>query len=249
MTVDHSQDESVENLFRSIQSDHGKLDVLVNNAYAGVDFISRNTGKKFYKANPCEQWDLINGVGLRNHFICTVLASRMMVEQKDGLIVNISSIGGLRYLFNVAYGIGKIGCDRMAADCAKELKRDNVTMISLWPGAVKTEYIEENVLKKEGFMARPASQTIFQNAESVEFAGKAIVKLAEDGQRIQKTGKILLVSDLAREYNFTDEDGRIPDMRSLKTILASQGYVLLPKILPESFRVPLFFMHQLSNKF
>ena len=61
--------------------------------------------------------------------------------------MNISSPGGLKYLFNVAYGIGKAGKDRMAADCARELKRDNVTMISLWPGAVKTEYIEEAVLK------------------------------------------------------------------------------------------------------
>ena len=74
----------------------------------------------------------------------------MMVDRKDGLIVNISSMGGLKYLFNVPYGIGKAGCDRMAADCAVELKDHNVTMISLWPGPVKTEYIKENVLGKEG---------------------------------------------------------------------------------------------------
>ena len=81
--------------------------------------ISRNTGKKFYVADPIEQWDCINSVGLRNHFLCTVYASRIMVPQKDGLIVNISSVGGLTYLFNVAYGIGKAACDRMAADCAR----------------------------------------------------------------------------------------------------------------------------------
>ena len=81
--------------------------------------ISRNTGKKFYVADPIEQWDCINNVGLRNHFLCTVYASRIMVPQKDGLIVNISSVGGLTYLFNVAYGIGKAACDRMAADCAR----------------------------------------------------------------------------------------------------------------------------------
>jgi NAD(P)-dependent dehydrogenase (short-subunit alcohol dehydrogenase family) len=51
--------------------------------------------------------------------------------------VNVSSIGGLRYLFNVAYGVGKAACDRMAADCALELKGSNVAMISLWPGAVR----------------------------------------------------------------------------------------------------------------
>ena len=70
----------------------------------------------------------------------------MMTRQKSGLIVNISSSGGLRYLFNVAYGVGKAGKDRMAADCAVELKKYNVAMVSLWPGAVKTEKMQESIL-------------------------------------------------------------------------------------------------------
>ena len=71
-----------------------------------------------------------------------------MTHSKSGLIVNISSTGGLRYLFNVAYGVGKAGKDRMAADCAVELKKYNVVMISLWPGAVKTEKMQETILGK-----------------------------------------------------------------------------------------------------
>jgi short-subunit dehydrogenase len=84
----------------------------------------------------------------------------MMVERKDGLIVNVSSPGGLRYLFNVVYGVGKAAVDRMAADCAVELKKDNVTMISLWPGPVKTEYVEENVLNKSKGTSRPLEHLI-----------------------------------------------------------------------------------------
>lgn len=64
-----------------------------------------------------------------------------MVPRKQGLIVNISSLGGVRYLFNVAYGIGKAAVDRMAVDCGIELKKHNVTMLSLYPGAVKTELV------------------------------------------------------------------------------------------------------------
>ena len=101
---------------------------------------------KFYDMDPSEQWDKINGVGLRNHFLCTVFASRIMVDRRDGLIVNVSSSGGIKYLFNVAYGVGKAACDRMAADCAVELKDNFVTMVSLWPGPVKTEYIQDNLI-------------------------------------------------------------------------------------------------------
>jgi dehydrogenase/reductase SDR family protein 1 len=66
-----------------------------------------------------------------------------MVQNKSGLIVNISSLGGLQYLFNAPYTIGKSACDRMATDCAIELKKENVAMISLWPGFAKTEFVQE----------------------------------------------------------------------------------------------------------
>ena len=77
--------------------------------------------------------------------IC-IVRFRIMAENKTGLIINVSSGGGLRYLFNVAYGVGKAACDRMAADCAMELKKHNVAMVSLWPGAVKTEKVQDMVL-------------------------------------------------------------------------------------------------------
>ena len=49
----------------------------------------------------------------------------------------------------MAYGIGKAAVDRMAADCAVELRKHNVAMISLWPGPVKTEYVAAKVEKSE----------------------------------------------------------------------------------------------------
>jgi dehydrogenase/reductase SDR family member 1 len=45
-----------------------------------------------------------------------------MVKNRKGLIVNVSSFGGKMFLFNPVYGVGKAGCDKMARDCAKELK-------------------------------------------------------------------------------------------------------------------------------
>merc|ERR1712038_219143 len=207
VTVDHSNDVEVAGLFERIKEENnGKLDVLVNNAYAGVDMIGKNSGKKFYVEDPSKQWDCINGVGLRNHFLCTVYASRIMTKRND----------------------------RMAADCAVELKDHNVTMISLWPGPVKTEYIKENVLGKEGLGDTGA----FTNAESVEFSGKAITKLAIDPKRLEKTGKILFVCDLAREYDFTDEDGDIHDIRSLGYQFSRTGHTWIASIIPGFLRVP-----------
>ena len=43
----------------------------------------------------------------RNHYLCSTYAAQMMTEVRQGLIINVSSIGGTMYLFNVAYGVGK----------------------------------------------------------------------------------------------------------------------------------------------
>jgi len=250
--MDHAVDADVEALFVKIKMEqNNRLDVLVNNAYAGVSFIMNNKGKKFWDCEPVEAWDCINGVGLRGHYICTVLASRIMVNNGKGLIVNVSSIGGLRYLFNVAYGIGKAGCDRMAADCAMELKDSGVTMVSLWPGAVKTEAIVTNVLEKEHKSAEDEKMAkAFENGESVEFAGKSIRYLAADTNVINKTGKILLTLKLASEYGFADVDGSLPmDYTQLNNLLAMNGNTWLAALVPNLIKIPFLAVHMGSYKF
>jgi len=254
LVVDHADDNQVKSMFEQIKKERdGQLDILVNNAYAGVNMIFKNTGKKFYEADPSEHWDTINGVGLRNHFLCTTYASRMMVERKSGLIVNISSMGGLNYLFNVPYGVGKAAVDRMAADCGHELRKNNVTMVSLWPGPVKTEYITENILEKPKDGASPqelASANMFEKmGETIEFAGMAISHLAQDSNKHSKTGRILLTCDLAREYRFKDTDGSIHDVRSISELLTAYGHTWLGAIIPSFVRVPLTLLHYRGYKF
>ena len=90
---------------------------------------------------------------------------------------------------------------------------------------------------------------VFQNAESVEFAGKAIVKLALDPKRISKTGRILLVCDLAKEYGFTDSDGDVHDIRSLGNLLNARGHTWISAVVPDFVRLPLPVMHFAGNKF
>ena len=109
-----------------------------------------------------------------------------MAQRKQGLIVNISSLGGMQYIFNVPYGVGKCAVDRMAADCSIELKDANVAMISLYPGAVKTELMKmaisknmpetEESLKKNNGMS---FNELIEHGETTEFSGKILVALAQ----------------------------------------------------------------------
>ncbi|KRZ11799.1 Dehydrogenase/reductase SDR family member 1 [Trichinella zimbabwensis] len=244
---DHSKDEEIKALFQRIEEEqNGQLDILVNNAYSGIKAIASCIGKKFWECEP-DVWDDINNTGLRNHYICSVYAARLMVPRKSGLIVTISSVGGLRYLFNVPYGVGKAACDRMAVDCAEELKAENVAYISIWPGAVQTELILNNLDAMSemaiGSFDKETVKNIFINGESTEYVGKAVVHLAADKDVIKRTGRVYFTADIGREYGFVDVNNRsINSIRSLKHMLSMSNYRKMAWAVPAWIRIPGWLM-------
>lgn len=194
---DHARDEEVAALFDRVAKEAGRLDVLVNNAFAFPDVTT--LGRPFWE-QPIAEWDKMHGVGLRSHYVASVFGARLMVPAKRGLIVNVSSYGGGRYAISVAYGVGKAGVDRLAHDLAHELKPHGVAAVSLWPGIVRTE----RLVAADGFgfdMSR---------AESARYSGRGVVALAGDEQVLERTGQVLLIADLADHYGFTDLDGTRP---------------------------------------
>lgn len=118
--VNHGDDQQICRLFERIEREqNGQLDILVNNVYGGVQAIGEAYGKTFWELEP-SFWDATNNVGLRGHYVASIYAARMMTKRKQGIIFTISSWGGMSYIFNVPYGVGKSACDRLAADMAKE---------------------------------------------------------------------------------------------------------------------------------
>ncbi|KHN84598.1 Dehydrogenase/reductase SDR family member 1, partial [Toxocara canis] len=232
----------------------GGLTYLFNVAY-GVGkcaTLCDVNGKTFWETD-ANIWDEVNNVGLRNHYYCCVYAARMMVPRKRGLIVNISSVGGLTYLFNVAYGVGKCAMDRMAADMGDELRAHNVAVVSLWPGSVRTE-IFKKVVGSGTFDNSKDPQLrkmrkFLEEGESTEFAGKAVVTLAKDTNIMKKSGRVLIAADLGLDYKFTDIDGRQPpSIRSLKTLLDVGGFSKIGDYLPPWLRIPGWLMIAVTSR-
>ncbi|XP_008284234.1 dehydrogenase/reductase SDR family member 1 [Stegastes partitus] len=249
---DSTKCEDIEQLFDRVKREqNGRLDMLVNNAYAGVQDIFDNMGKKFWETDP-SIWDSINNAGLRGHYFFSVYAARLMVAQGRGLIVTISSFGGMRYLFNVPYGVGKAACDRLAADTAVELKSRGVASVSLWPGAVQTELITQMVLEKETPQGiNPKFKEVFADGETTELSGKCIVNLAKDKNLMSLTGKILMTCDLARRYGIKDVDGRsVADYTSIKYLLSQAPYLSwLSVVVPSFIRLPRFVLTLANSRF
>ncbi|RNA30998.1 dehydrogenase reductase SDR family member 1-like [Brachionus plicatilis] len=258
---DHEKSEQVEELFKRISKDqNGQLDILVNNAYKGVGTILENMRLKFWEYDP-SVWDDINNVGLRNHYICTVFASKLMIPRQKGLIVNISSFGGQRYLFNVPYGVGKAALDRMAVDCGIELKKHKIACLSLMLGAVRTETMTDLVSKggeKLKLKSDPNSKTnvglkeMFDQGETVEFGGKIITNMASNSKIMKYSGKIVIASDYADKYGIKDIDGRrVPSHRELQNIapFLPKNLRFLTSILPGGFKIPQAFIDIANSKY
>jgi NAD(P)-dependent dehydrogenase (short-subunit alcohol dehydrogenase family) len=229
ISADHSDDEQIKSLFEQIDSEqNGRLDLLVNNAYSGVRSLIQSNGIPFWESD-ISIWDACNQVGLRSHYVSSHWAAKMMTQRKQGLIVTISSWGGVAPIFGVAYGTGKSACDRLAADMAVELKPFNVASISLYPGIVGTEHfhslVEDNLKITETNRTASLGITDKFNWETPLFVGRVIAALSNAPDLMEKTGKVHVVAELAARYGIVDEcEHRPASLRSIK--------FLLPQVLP-----------------
>jgi len=214
IVCDHNDDAQVKNAIDQIYETHGRVDVLVNNAYGAIDSLLSSSKTSFWE-RPLELWDATQVVGLRSHYVATSLVAKHMVENsQSGVIVNVSSAGGLFYLFDVSYGVGKAALDRMTADTSLQLLPANVTVVSLWPGVVETETVQKYLLNNPKGSSQ--ANTWCMEVESPEFVGKGVVALAKDPNVIQFTGKVLLTVELAKYYKFTDVNNKIPGEAFMK---------------------------------
>ena len=202
LACDHRDDSAVEAVFARIAADHGRLDLLVNNAFLIPQEL---TSRRPFWTVPISNWDDMIDVGTRSAYVASVHAARMMVERKRGLIVNISSSGAAEYAWHVAYGVGKCALDRLTADTARELRPHGVAVVSVWPGFVRTERIDAGVA--DGGL--PASLDV-TTAESPRFTGRAVCALATQSDPMSCSGAAVSARDLADRFGFRDVDGRLP---------------------------------------
>ena len=201
VTCDHTDDEAVARLFTRIEAEHERLDVLVNNAWGGYEHMVEDgtfTWPAPFWEQPAWRWRAMMDTGVRAAFAASQHAARMMVAQRSGLIVNVSHWAAQKRIGNAIYGIAKAATDKLTADTATELRDHGVTVVSLYPGLVRTEA----VLAAEFFD--------LSNSESPEFQGRAVAALAADSQVERWTGQVLVTAALAEHYGFTDVDGESP---------------------------------------
>lgn len=207
---DHSEDAQVDAAFNLISREAGTVDILVNNVWGGYERMVEDgnfTWPKPFWEQPMWRWDAMFHAGVRAHYRAAQLVAAGMIGLGRGLIVNISFWAAQKHLGNVAYGVSKAATDKMTADMAHELKPHGITVVSLYPGLVRTEKVME-----------AAQYLDLSNSESPEFIGRAVSALASDGDVIRHSGKVLVAAAVARDYGFKDIDGKAPNALTLANV-------------------------------
>ncbi len=193
--LDQSDDDAVKRFVDEVEAKESRVDLLVNSAYAGLVAMKPHFGKPFWE-RPFSVFDSSIEIGLRSAHVMSALIAPIMVKNQSGLMVQISSFGGVAYLFDIGYGVGKAGLDRLTADMAAELKPHGVHAVTLYPGGAVTE------------------SAAFPDGETPVFTGRAVGALLNKASKEtleRYSGKVVQTAELAMDYSFTDVSGEIPN--------------------------------------
>jgi NAD(P)-dependent dehydrogenase (short-subunit alcohol dehydrogenase family) len=205
--VDHSVPQEVAALFARIKAEAGRLDILVNDVWGGDELME---GKPF--------WELSLEKGLRmlrqavdTHLITARYGAPLMVEQKSGLIVEITDGDSPSYRGELFYDLAKSSVIRLAYGMAEELRPHGVVALAVTPGFLRSEAMLDHFGVTEANWREGAKcDPHFIASETPYFVGRAVAALAADPKVAQKAGGVYASWTLSDEYGFGDIDGNHP---------------------------------------
>jgi 3-oxoacyl-(acyl-carrier-protein) reductase len=161
-------------MVKQVASEFGRLDVLVNNAGITRDASLRKMTD--------EQWEEVIKTNLCSYFYCTSAAIPVMVEQKYGRIINVSSMNGQIPAFGQAnYSASKGGVIAFTRTAALELAKSGITVNTVSPGFTETDMFAEIPEKIQEQIKTRIPMGRFGKPEEI---AKAVVFLVSDGDYI-----------------------------------------------------------------
>jgi len=214
IAVDHLEPSEVEGLVARIESESGRLDLLVNDIWGGELLFEWN--------KPVWEHDLRAGLrmlrlAVDTHLITSHFALPLLIREPGGLVVEMTD--GTReynadnYRNSIFYDLVKNAVNRLAFAQGKELEPHGCAAVALTPGWMRSEMMLDNYgVTEENWRDGAAVNPHFAAiSESPLFVGRAVAALAADPDVTRRNGGSFSSGELAREYGFTDVDGSQPD--------------------------------------
>lgn len=211
--ADCTREADVAALFDRVAADHGRLDVLANAVWGAAD-LGQSTdewlatiGRPFWE-QPTSVWDHMMTAGPYAYFLTSAYAARLMARARRGLIVGVTDglVEGVNpddYNGQLVWDLAHTCINRMMKGMSVECGKQAIAVVTLMPGFMRTERVQMHMTtEKLKRMFR------YDLSETPEYLGRAVAALTADRDVMAKTGRVHFVADLAKEYGFTDVDGR-----------------------------------------
>jgi NAD(P)-dependent dehydrogenase (short-subunit alcohol dehydrogenase family) len=211
--VDHLEPAQVAALVERIDSERGRLDLLVNDIWGSEHLFEFDS--------TLWEHDLDNGLrllrlALDTHLITSHHALPLLLREPGGLVVEVTDgtaeYNAGRYRNSTFYDLAKTSVTRLAWALGHELGDRGATAVALTPGWMRSEAMLDIYGVSESNW-RDATQRSphFAISESPIYLGRAVAALAGDPELRRWNGQSLSSGQLARVYEFTDLDGTRPD--------------------------------------
>ena len=210
--ADHTIEAEVERLFARVRAEAGRLDVLVNDIWGG-DALTE-WGTPFWELSTAKGLELLERA-VHTHIITSRHGVPLMVERNAGLIVEVTDGDTFGYRGNLFYDLAKNAVARLAYAMAADLRGHNVTALAVTPGFLRSEAVLDHFgVTESNWREAIEKDEYFAESETPCFVGRAIAALAADPDVARKSGGLYSSWELAKEYGFTDVDGRRPEWGS-----------------------------------
>jgi NAD(P)-dependent dehydrogenase (short-subunit alcohol dehydrogenase family) len=208
VAVDHTDSGQVEGLFARLRQAHGRLDILACAVWGGNErYVDPLWAQPFW-TQPIGIWSEFLDAGPRAFWLAAHASARIMAESRSGLIVAVTEPitnqfdGQQPSLAESFSHLAHYSTNRLVSDLARDGRAAGIAVVGLLPGFMRTERVEMHLPDEE-------SRKLYRYdlSESTEYSGRAVVALARDANVLAKSGSLVFVADLAKEYGFTDVDG------------------------------------------
>jgi NAD(P)-dependent dehydrogenase (short-subunit alcohol dehydrogenase family) len=213
VVCDHLEPPQVRELVSRIESERGRLDILVNNIWGG-DHLTGWDAKL---------WEHDLDAGLRilrlaidSHIITSHAAIPLLIRKPGGLVIEVTDGNAefnADYRGTFFYDLAKVTPHRVALALSEELKDFGATAVSLSPGWIRSEAMLEHFgVTEDNWRDGTAKDPHFCISETPHYVARCAVALAADADKARFTGQTLASWDLGPTYGVTDLDGTQPQM-------------------------------------
>jgi NAD(P)-dependent dehydrogenase (short-subunit alcohol dehydrogenase family) len=194
--VDHTVDTEAEALFARVAAEHGRLDVLVANAWGGYE--QDDAFDAPFWEQPLTRFDRMWAAGVRSTYVACIHAARLMLPARRGLLVATTLHAGpddwsleREGPISVPYETAKVAVNRTLFGMAHNLRPHGVAAVAVAPSWMRTEAVLRD---------NPPPPARLGETHSVDYLGRVVAALACDPDPMRHTGRLYRAVDLGREY-------------------------------------------------